>query len=341
MNRTVEPHIASDPNHPTSRPCDLNREIFDADYLDASFYTSSVNAGRDPSRDLTFISDAVHDTVQAISACQSCPILEHCRNLTRDRIAENIGPAGVVQAGIYWGIDQQPDFTLNGCVTAASANAAKTRSGHGISAAYRVDESGRRWPLTVPVYTRSQDAGYKSVRQGPVSTDLGTWDVSWVPAEKAPVNMVAVSLVVDHDDTQDRIIVQAKLTRHPNTDASGKEVLTDADVCEALRIMSRRDFSVRTMSERLDINPTTCKSMLRRLGLPTQDSPRHQEAALLREARKRKARRDQVAASTATQLLHRTQMHWDSADVGEQLDLCAAAFDTELSHTESRYAVGA
>lgn len=341
MNRTAETHLVSAPDQPTSRPCDVKREVFDADFLDASLYDSTVDAGLDPSRELAFITDAVEDTVQAISACQSCPILEHCRRLTRERIDENIGPAGVVQAGIYWGLDQQPDFTLNGCATAASANAAKTRSGHGASADYRVDESGRRWPLTVPVYTRYPTAGSNGAGQGPVEAELGTWDVSWVPVEKSPVNMVAVSLIVDHDDTADRVIVQAKLLKSPGIDVAGKEVLTDADVCEALRMMSKREFSIRTMAERLGINPTTCKSMLRRLGLPAQDSIKHQEAALLREARKRKARKERTAAATSLQLVHRTQMRWDSTAAGEQLDLCAAAFEAELSHSESKYAVGA
>lgn len=341
VSLAAEHHLAGTPDQPTSRPCDVNREIFDADFLDASMYDSTVNDGLDSSRELSFITDAVNDTVQAITACQSCPILEHCRKLTRDRINENIGPAGVVQAGIYWGLDQQPDFTLNGCVTAASATTAKARAGHGASAAFRVDESGRRWPLTVPVYTRYPSAGFDGAGQGPVEADLGTWDVSWVPAEKPPVNMVAVSLVVDQDDTEDRVIVQAKLTKSPGLEADGREVLTDSDVCEALRIMSRRKLSVRTMAERLGISPPTCKGILRHLGLPVHDSIKHQEAALLREARKRTARRELAATATITHLVHQTQMRWDSTVAGEQLDLCAAAFDAEISRTESRHAVEA
>ena len=43
-----------------------------------------------------------------ISICLRCPLLDACRRATDDMVERGIGPRGIVQAGIWWGLGGKP-----------------------------------------------------------------------------------------------------------------------------------------------------------------------------------------------------------------------------------------
>lgn len=268
------------------RPCEIDRDFYDADFLTADLYEAVRNAGENADQELNSIEEAVTDTITAIKNCAQCPFFEACKQATLEQIEQRVGPAGVVQAGIYWGLDHRPDFTLNGCLSSKSAQQAAERSCDITSNPYRVDEHGNRWPLTVPVYVNSPESTASTDTGGPIDADLDAWDTSWVPPIADPINYEAVDLTVTSNRAGIAIPL-AKVRRFPEIDVTAKEILTDSEVCEVLRRMSATNQSVTAMAQRLSLTFPTVTVMLKALGLPVPYSENHRRAAQRREERRR------------------------------------------------------
>ncbi|ANE05471.1 hypothetical protein [Corynebacterium crudilactis] len=308
-------------NRNIAKPCERNRSAFDADFLDPSDFRQAKKRGQSTERHAALLQDAVEDTVKAIQACQSCPILALCRNELKKSIAEGAAPAGVVQCGIFWGYDHKPDFTLNGCVNNKSAEAAKKRSGDLDQVAYRIDDNGQRWPMTVPVYVeRGRNArACTKTKGGPIKIDLGTWDLAWIPPIPESINRAAVALAVEKIQSGENIIITRAKLQRTDVDADGREVLSDADVCEVMRELHTKGTSVRLIATRLGLSHATTKKVLLRLGIPVENSKIHQEAAQRREERRRQVR-EQFIREMEQAKLKRYRM-WDDTEAGEQIPL--------------------
>lgn len=60
-----------------------------------------------------FDSDAQADRRRAIEICESCPLLDACREKTTAAIGTNIGPTDIVQAAVAWDSDGRPDAVFH------------------------------------------------------------------------------------------------------------------------------------------------------------------------------------------------------------------------------------
>lgn len=311
------------PCSPTVRPCTQNEDLFDANGLTAElFHNAEDRYEREKEKEA--VAQAVDDTVEALSACSHCPFIQECRARVVQSIEDSTPPCGVVQAGIYWGFDSAPDFTLNGCLTNESARNARKRSGHVDAVATRTDDDGQQWPLTVPVYSR-QGADDNDDTEGPIERTLHPWDTDWIPALPDPVNQLAVEMVCSTGENARDAVPVARLHRGNAVDVDGCEILTDADVCEVLRRLHGQGATVRKMSNKVKLHPKTIKNLLTSLGLPFEESTIHQETAILRERRK-------AAQRTLTNVMQHSRQAWDNAESGSQLDLCAAVFSSEMAN---------
>lgn len=305
----------------TTLPCGRNRTAFDADYLDPSLYRETLKAGHSAEREKDLLAEAVDNTINAVRSCSDCPIFQMCKEDMARQVAQGNAPAGIVQCGIYWGLDHRPDFTLNGTVSKKSADTARERSGDIRYSSYRVDEAGKRWPMTVPVYIgRGRNAPDEADdhEYGPIETDLGSWNLAWMPPMPDPINTTAVDMAVWNAGT-DCIITQAKLRKNPQQPLAGKEILTDSDVCEVLRELSKTKTSVRAMAERLDLSHATVKNLLYKLGLPVVESEAHRLAAQRREQARRDAHRRKEHQTPS--IWHKMQPGWDQTPRGTQMSL--------------------
>lgn len=323
----------------TLTPCEADGAAFFADLLDPSYFHESQEAGADPEREHDMLATVVDDTVGAIRACQSCPLLKSCREGTLAQIDSGCAPAGVVQAGVYWGMDQRPDFTLNGTVDAASAAQAHKRSGYVADRRFRVDDNGRRWPMTVAVYTTRPTTGSTSLAPGPVAADLGAWDVSWIPSLPDPINEAAVNLAVE-GDSWPRVIPQAKADARPELVDEGMEILTDSEACEAIRRLSRKGASVRHIALRLFLSPGATKDIMKLLGLPVPHCAIRSQRAKERERRHAIERAEQKRQAAIIQQAKRAEQQRREAII-QQLNTLATkekndcnGYQTTLEFTE-------
>lgn len=315
---------------PRSAPCISQQELFDANGLTTQYYETATSDHK--KLELNKLAEIVDSTAEAITACSHCPLLELCREEVLRNIEEGNPPSGVVQAGIYWGENSQPDFTLNGCVTRQSALAAQQASNHQPKEATRRDEEGREWPLTVPVYENSGPRPCcTQPMPGPVSYDLEPWDTSWIPAIPDPIDRLAVDLVCSTEGIERTGVPLSRLMRKNSINCEGYEILTDSEVCEVLRRLSNKGATIRFISDKVALNHRTVKKMMIRLGLPVCESEAHSRGAFVRERRKaaeREAHRQHiqniVTASTEA---------WDNTNTGEQIDLLTVVFDAEMARS--------
>lgn len=313
---------------PQSAPCTAYQDLFDANGLTTKRYE---NAGdEDKLQELRRLAQTVDDTAEALTACSHCPLLEACREQVARNIEEAAPPCGVVQAGIYWGADSQPDFTLNGCLSRKSALAAQKESQHCPRKATRTDENGNEWPLTVSVYaTISKNPCEANLPDGPICYELEPWDTSWVPAIPEPINTLAVEMVCSEGGMERAGIPQTRVERKNAVKPDKQEVLTDSEVCEIVRRLSKRGETIRFMCSKLNIHSHTMKRLLSRLGLPIKYSKFHPLRVIAHErTRVEKRIFDQQQRE---KLVAATKQSWDSAEVGQQLALCAATFESELA----------
>lgn len=304
-------------------PCSTDQAAFDAADLTPDLYNDAEDKA-DKNFELGILNEAVDNTNEAIVACSHCPLLEKCRKATLAAIDDSTPPCGVVQAGIYWGADARPDFTLNGCLTEDAAADLEERSNHSEAIATRTDDDGREWPLTVPVYSDLPNE-QSTEKHGPVEHQLEPWDTSWIPAIPEPINTHTVELVCKKNDPHDAIPM-ARLYREHDFRTDGCEVLTDSDTCEVLRQLHAQGVTIRKISQRLHLHARTIKNLFSALGLHYENSEVHRRKAVLRERRKAALRKQR-------EVVGHSQKAWDSTNDGDQLDLCAAVFDQELLKT--------
>lgn len=295
-------------------PCSTDQAAFDAADLTPNLYNDAEDKA-DKNFELGILNEAVDNTNEAIVACSHCPLLEKCRKATLAAIDDSTPPCGVVQAGIYWGADARPDFTLNGCLTEDAAADLEERSNHSEAIATRTDDDGREWPLTVPVYSDLPNE-QSAEKHGPVEHQLEPWDTSWIPAIPEPINTHTVELVCKKNDPHDAIPM-ARLYREHDFRTDG---------CEVLRQLHAQGVTIRKISQRLHLHARTIKNLFSALGLHYENSEVHRRKAVLRERRKAALRKQR-------EVVGHSQKAWDSTNDGDQLDLCAAVFDQELLKT--------
>ena len=252
-------------------PCQTDEAAFFADGLDPSFFNTS--SGDDRIRALDSLTDAVETTVDAINACAHCPLLQACRKQTADEISLNVGPAGIVRAGLYWGFDGKPDFTLNGCLDADSSESVRQRSAGEVQSATRIDANGDHWPLTVSV--REHYPLAPEVVSGPVSHDLDAWDLRWLPALPDRINTFAVNAALD-PELGVPVVTERWLARHgvdvPDS-ARAAEVMSDADVAEYLRRAEFYDISPRRLAATLRMRWESVQELRMQLGIIPRPTP--------------------------------------------------------------------
>lgn len=252
-------------------PCRTNESAFFADGLDPSRVHATTGDARILALDS--LTDVVETVVDAISACTHCPLLQTCRAQTAKEISENLGPAGIVRSGLYWGFDGKPDFTLSGCVDAASANQARTDAIGTMKPATRVDEHGNEWPLTVSVRAHYPPATVEP--SGPVNHDLGQWDLSWLPALPDQLNMFAINAALD-PDLGVPVVTERWMARHGTSvpdSARSAEVMSDADVAEYLRRAERLEISPRRLAATLRMRWESVQDLRRQLGIIPGTTP--------------------------------------------------------------------
>lgn len=254
-------------------PCQANEAAFFADGLETTFFNAA--GGDDRLRALDSLTDAVLTTADAISACAHCPLLQECRRQTLSEIDLNVGPAGIVRAGMYWGFDGKPDFTLNGCLDAGSARQARRRSTGEIRSATRVDDNGDTWPLTVSVKEHYPLAPVTN--SGPVSHDLDGWDLSWLPPLPDQINMFAVNAALD-PELGIPVVTERWLARKGRSapehervavpdSARSAEVMSDADVAEYLRRADQLGVSPRRLAATLRMRWESVQELRMQLGI--------------------------------------------------------------------------
>lgn len=276
--------------------CQKSQSIYDGDGLTPTDFTSATTKR---SRDLALIAleDTVDAALTAISACQQCPFLSQCRTQVQQAQKRQIGPAGVIQAGVYWGLDGRPDFSLGGCLDKTTTDIIETTSLLPTTIAERttrIDENGKEWPLTVPLFRNRQDNTPQLTPHGPVSRpDAEGWSVSWI-APTPRINEIAVSAVC-HSPKDVAAIPASKLSHQHDPAPAGTEVLSDADVCEVIRRLSEKDFSCRSIARKLSLSPATIRSLRKSLGIKADQSTPRRVAAQKREARRRERRRALMA----------------------------------------------
>lgn len=315
---------------PHNAPCTAQQELFDANNLTPRYYEAAINEHK--KQELRKLAETVDNTAEAITACSHCPLLALCREEVVRNIEEGTPPSEVVQAGIYWGSDSRPDFTLNGCLTRKSAIAAQQASNHCPQEATRVDNEGQEWPMTVPVYENSaEEKCCEHLLSGPIHYDLAPWDTSWVPAIPEPIDKLAVDLVCSTEGIERTGVPYSRLMRKNSIDCEGQEVLTDSEVCEVLRRLSEKGATTRFIADRIALNYRTVKKMMIRLGLPVLESESHSRGAFVRE--RRKAVKLEEQQKRIQSLVTNSKEAWDSTDAGKQIDLLTAIFDAEMART--------
>jgi len=275
-----------------SLPCKTAQNVYDGDGLTTDDYNTATST-RGRSVALMVLEDTVDAALAAISACQVCPILGQCRKMVVEAQQNQIGPAGVIQAGVYWGLNGKPDFSLGGCLDKTSADNIENTSLLPATIegrTTRIDETGNEWPLTVPLYRSRENDAEVLTAYGPISRpNAGGWQVSWI-APTPRINEVAVSTVC-RSTKEVAAVPASKLSGQHTPVPAGAEVLSDADVCEVVRRLSEKKISQRSIARKLSLSSATVRHLQERLGIKGANSPTRQAAALKREARRREQRR--------------------------------------------------
>lgn len=276
------------PTITTSRPiCQSNPEAFDC--IGLTDDGATLNDRR----------EAVNATLDAIEACSLCPLLAHCRATTQKEIDSGQSPVGVVRAGIYWGSDATPDPSLDGALTEQSTHALREEcTPPSENEQMLKGHDGKFYPRSITFHRwrsiTDHTGKYSGADLAPIDLDdrlvLG-WDSSWVSLHPR-INHRAVELLTSSNSfMHERVVTQLFLDEHPEVTADGREIASDHDVCEAIRIALGRGVTIRDLAGRLSMGWSRLADIARALGffVPRNEEMRRRAQVRMSRMKKQKS----------------------------------------------------